>query len=235
MTHASCDFPSDARGYSWGGTAELYLGRLGAAHRPDQRRRRTRTAADRFPDLASTTATQLELEHDHVLFGQARRGAPARLSQPRGHGALRRRHRRAQGRSEQERRRLHRLQLRLGERHRARPLLGAQAEREARHRDQPRAVPSPTTSGVFFRGMYSDGQSEVDAYNPADRSVSFGSRRQGLDVAPARSTSPGVGFGMSWISDIHARLPRDGRRRRLHRRRRTCARPPRASSRSSTA
>ncbi len=58
--------------------------------------------------------------------------------------------------------------------------------------------------GVFFRGMYSDGQSEVDAYNPADRSVSVGAVAKGstwnrpFDVA-------GVGFGMSWISDEHAR------------------------------
>jgi carbohydrate-selective porin OprB len=57
--------------------------------------------------------------------------------------------------------------------------------------------------GVFFRGMYSDGQSEVDAFNSADRSLSFGSVAKGsawhrpFDVT-------GVGFAMSWISQVHA-------------------------------
>ena len=52
--------------------------------------------------------------------------------------------------------------------------------------------------GVFFRGMYSDGQTEVDAYDPADRSIIFGAVAKGsawhrhFDVT-------GAGFGMSWI------------------------------------
>jgi carbohydrate-selective porin OprB len=58
--------------------------------------------------------------------------------------------------------------------------------------------------GVFLRGMYSDGRTEVDAYNSADRSLSFGVVAKGslwqraFDVA-------GVGFAMSWISDSHAK------------------------------
>ena len=57
--------------------------------------------------------------------------------------------------------------------------------------------------GLFFRGMYSDGKTEVDAFNSADRSISFGSVAKGtlwhrpFDVA-------GAGFGMSWISQSHA-------------------------------
>ena len=60
-----------------------------------------------------------------------------------------------------------------------------------------------TDIGVFARAMYSDGQTEVDAFNSADRSVSIGAVAKGsawkrpLDVT-------GVGFGMSWISAIHA-------------------------------
>jgi carbohydrate-selective porin OprB len=51
--------------------------------------------------------------------------------------------------------------------------------------------------------MYSDGESEVDAYNSADRSVSVAAAAKGsawhrpFDVT-------GVGFGVSWISSIHA-------------------------------
>jgi carbohydrate-selective porin OprB len=58
--------------------------------------------------------------------------------------------------------------------------------------------------GVFVRAMYSDGLSEVDAFNPADASLSFGSVAKGslwarpFDVA-------GVGFALSWISAAHAR------------------------------
>jgi carbohydrate-selective porin OprB len=58
--------------------------------------------------------------------------------------------------------------------------------------------------GVFFRGMVSDGQSEVYAYTPADRSLSFGVVAKGalwrrpFDVA-------GAGLGAGWISDSHAK------------------------------
>ena len=52
--------------------------------------------------------------------------------------------------------------------------------------------------------MYSDGQTEVDAYNPADRSVSFGAVAKGTAWHRPFDVT-GVGFGMSWISDAHAR------------------------------
>ena len=51
--------------------------------------------------------------------------------------------------------------------------------------------------------MYSDGQTEVDAFDPADRSVSFGAVARGgawgrrFDVA-------GLGLALAWISDVHA-------------------------------
>lgn len=58
--------------------------------------------------------------------------------------------------------------------------------------------------GLFLRAMYSDGNSEVGAFNSADRSLSFGGVARGelwrrpFDVA-------GIGFALGWISDIHAR------------------------------
>src|SRR5262249_47141607 len=58
--------------------------------------------------------------------------------------------------------------------------------------------------GVFLRGMYSDGRSEVDAFNPADRSFSLGAVAKGtLWKRPFDVT--GVGLAFAWISDIHAR------------------------------
>ena len=69
MTHASWDFPSDARGYSWGGTAELYwddwavrIGRITPPQNPNQLQDDLR--------IWKFYGDQLELEHDHVLFGK---------------------------------------------------------------------------------------------------------------------------------------------------------------------
>ena len=63
--------------------------------------------------------------------------------------------------------------------------------------------------GVFARGMYSDGKTEVDAYTSTDRSLSFGTLAKGslwsrpLDVA-------GVGVNIGWISKSHAEYLRLG-------------------------
>jgi len=57
--------------------------------------------------------------------------------------------------------------------------------------------------GAFVRGMYSDGQTEVDAYTSADRSLSFGVVGKGsLWHRPKDVT--GVGANLSWISAAHA-------------------------------
>lgn len=58
--------------------------------------------------------------------------------------------------------------------------------------------------GLFLRAMYTDGQSEVDAYDSSDASFEIGGVAKGtlwrrpFDVA-------GVGLSVSFISDIHAR------------------------------
>jgi carbohydrate-selective porin OprB len=62
-----------------------------------------------------------------------------------------------------------------------------------------------TGVGLFLRAMYSDGRTEVDAFNSADRDLSIGAVAKGtlwrrpLDVA-------GLGFASSWISDVHAQF-----------------------------
>ena len=66
-----------------------------------------------------------------------------------------------------------------------------------------------TDVGLFARGMYSDGHTEVDAYLPDDRSVALGSLAKGSlwsrpdDVA-------GVGVDLGWISNEHAQYLRRG-------------------------
>jgi high affinity Mn2+ porin len=57
--------------------------------------------------------------------------------------------------------------------------------------------------GVFLRAMYSDGRTEVDAFNSADRDLSFGFLANGSSWHRPFDTT-GVGFAASWISSIHA-------------------------------
>ena len=57
--------------------------------------------------------------------------------------------------------------------------------------------------GVFFRGMYSDGKTEVYSYVPADRSISFGAAMKGLRWGREKDTL-GLGYAQSWISTQHA-------------------------------
>ena len=202
MTYSSWDFPSDARGYSWGGTAELYwddsalrLGRITP--------RRARTSSPSISHL-EVLGRSNRAGARPPAWGPTRRYPGPGLPQPRLHWQLRRCHRCARGRSGQERRQLrHALPRWLEQRHRSRPVLGAQAEREARYRGRRRAD-GRARIGLFFRGMYSDGRTEVDAFNPADRSVAGGVVAKGtawgrnLDVA-------GLGLGASWIPAAHAR------------------------------
>jgi high affinity Mn2+ porin len=63
--------------------------------------------------------------------------------------------------------------------------------------------------GVFFRGMYSDGRTEVDAFNPADRSITLGAVAKGAEWHRPFDVA-GVGFGMGFISDVHAEYLRMG-------------------------
>jgi hypothetical protein len=203
MTHSSWDFAADARGYSLGGAAELYWG--------DWALRISRMAPPLNPNalpidtnLAQVYADTLELEHDHVLFKQA--GA-VRLLGFRNHEVA--------GRFSDA---IAALQ--------ADPAKNAAACPVSTYNYSSGNVTAPDLCwvrkpdtkvgigvnleqhitqdvGVFLRAMYADGQSEVDAFDPADRDLSFGAVARGplwhrqFDVA-------GVGYASAWISDIHA-------------------------------
>jgi hypothetical protein len=56
--------------------------------------------------------------------------------------------------------------------------------------------------GVFFRGMYSDGKTEVYSYTSADRSISFGAAMKGIRWGRRKDTL-GIGYAQSWISSQH--------------------------------
>jgi high affinity Mn2+ porin len=57
--------------------------------------------------------------------------------------------------------------------------------------------------GVFSRAMYADGKTEVDSYTSADRSAAFGVLSKGTVWGRPKDVT-GVGFGVDWISGIHA-------------------------------
>lgn len=58
--------------------------------------------------------------------------------------------------------------------------------------------------GLFFRGMYSDGKTEVYTYTSTDRSISLGALAKGTRWGRRRD-SIGVGFAAGWISSDHAK------------------------------
>ncbi len=57
--------------------------------------------------------------------------------------------------------------------------------------------------GLFFRGMYSDGQTEVYSFTSTDRSISFGAVAGGTPWKRVGDTV-GLGWSQGWISKSHA-------------------------------
>jgi hypothetical protein len=203
MTHSSWDFAADARGYTWGATVELYLDdwalRLGRMLPPQNPN--TLPIDFHFWEYYSDA---YELEHDHKIKG--RTGA-VRLLFYRNHVVT--------GRFDDA------IAAYQGNPSENAANCGSRFNYGSGNFTAPDLcwVRRPNVKwgiginleqfvakdvGLFFRGMYSDGQSEVDAFNPADASLSFGAVAKGglwrrpFDVA-------GVGAALSFISDSHAR------------------------------
>jgi hypothetical protein len=203
MTHAAWDFSADARGYSWGATAEIYwddwalrIGRMAPPLNPNGLPIDFRI--DKF------YGDDLELEHDHELLGQA--GAVRLLA--------------------------YRNSVDTGRfddaiaAYKADPVHNNAANCGSLYNYGSGNFTAPDFCwvrrpnvklgiginleqyvardiGVFFRGMYSDGRTEVDAFDPADRSFSVGAVAKGsLWHRPFDVT--GLGYGMAWISKEHA-------------------------------
>jgi hypothetical protein len=203
MTHASWDFAADARGYSLGGVAELYwddwvlrFGRMAPPLNPNQ-----------LPidvNLAQVYADALEVEHDHSIFGRA--GA-IKIVAYRNHEVM--------GRFDDAI-----AVFRANPSNNAANCPSTVFSYASGDVTAPALcyVRRPNTKvgiglnieqhladdfGLVFRAMYSDGQSEVDAFNSADRDLSLALVGKGtfwhrpFDVA-------GVGLGGDFVSSIHA-------------------------------
>ena len=201
LTYAAWDFASDARGYSYGGIAELdwddwavRYGRITPPKNPNQLPVDFR--------LFKYYGDQIELEHKHKIFGQE--------------GMVR-----ALG---------YRNHEDMGRFSDAIAAFQADPQKNATtcpgfnygsgNANAPDLcwVRKPNVKvgigvfaqqyiardiGVFSRAMFSDGKTEVDAYTAADRSASIGLLAKGslwrrpYDVA-------GVGVNVGWISKVHA-------------------------------
>jgi hypothetical protein len=202
MTYSSWDFAADARGYSWGAAAEFYwddwaarIGRMQPPNNPN-----TLPIDFRFWKYYSDA---LELEHDHTIKGQP--GAVRILGYHNHVNTGRFADAIAAFQANPAKNAASCTSFNYGSGNFTAPDLcwvrrgndkwgiGINIEQFV-----------AKDIGLFLRAMYSDGESEVDAFNPADRSLSFGSVAKGtLWRRPFDVT--GIGIGLSWISDVHAR------------------------------
>ena len=207
MTYAAYDFMSDARGYSWGGVAELFyddwavrFGRITPPKNPNQLEVDFR--------IDKHYGDQLEIEHNHRILGQA--GSVKVLGYRNAAVTGRFTDAIAAFQADPAKNATTCTGYNYGSANAGAPDLcwarkpnvklglGINLEQHI-----------VADIGVFFRGMISDGQSEVFAYTSTDRSLSFGAVGKGstwhrpFDVA-------GVGFGLGWISKPHAEFLRLG-------------------------
>jgi hypothetical protein len=203
MTYAAWDFPADARGYSIGAAAELYWDQWAV--------RLMRLMPPVEPNQQSLTfqpfkfyGDQIEFEHDHTFFG----GQPGavRLLLYRNHELM--------GRFNDA---INAFEsnpadnagncgtlYNYGSENATAPDLCFVRKPNVKLGVGINAEQSITPNiGVFSRFMYSDGHTEVEAYDSADRSASVGTVLKG-SLWGQQLDSVGIGVGTSWISPAHA-------------------------------
>ncbi len=208
MTYAAYDFASDARGFSWGGEAELDW--------DDWALRYARITPPKSPNalpnemrLYKFYGDQVELEHKHEIAGRA--GA-VRLLVYWDRGWI--------GRFDDA------IAAYESDSTKNAAQCGERYNYGSTNSSAPDLCWVRKTNwkggaglsvdqhlaedlGVFVRGMLSDGHSEVYAYMPPDRSLSFGLLGKGHAWKRPFDVS-GVAVGLSWISKIHAEYLRMG-------------------------
>jgi high affinity Mn2+ porin len=202
MTYAAYDFASDARGYSYGGVGELHwddwavrYGRITPPKQPNQLPVDFR--------LLKYYGDQVEVEHKHTIHEQE--GMVRVLAY---------RNRENMGRfsdaiaafdANPQENATTCTGFNYGSQNAGAPDLcwarkpnikegiGAFAEQYIGH-----------DIGIFGRGMYSDGKTEVYAYTSTDRSATVGMLAKGSAWSRSKDLV-GLGTNLDWISDIHAK------------------------------
>jgi high affinity Mn2+ porin len=207
MTYAAWDFASDARGYSYGGVAEFYWDRWAA--------RFGRITPPKDPNqlpvdfrLGKYYGDQFEIEHHHTLRGKE---GQVRLLGYRNHEFIGRfSDAIAAFQSDPAKNPTTCPGFNYGSQNAGAPDLCW-----ARKPNVKLGIGMFTEQyvasgiGVFARGMYSDGKTEVDAYTSTDRSLTAGMLAKGTKWSRPRDVA-GLGFNLGWISSIHAAYLRMG-------------------------
>jgi hypothetical protein len=201
LTYSAYDFAADARGYSWGVAGEYY--------HDDWALRAGRFIGPRDPNqlqlnysIMNFHGDQIELEHKHELGGQ-----PGKVR------ALAYRNVERMGRWDDA---INTFRADPGKnattctgfnydsanagapdlcwvrRSNAKTGLGVSLEQSITE-----------DVGVFFRGMKSDGKTEVYAFTSTDSSVSFGTLAKGSRWGRSKDTV-GIGYAQNWLSRLHA-------------------------------
>ena len=202
MTHASWDFMADARGYTYGAALEWYW--------DDWAVRFAHTLPPKNPNQLPVDfrfwqyfGDQLEIEHDHTLFGLPGAvrvlGYRNRVHSGSFDDAI------AAFQSDPTKNAAACTDFNYGSQNPGAPDLCWVRKDNVKvgiGLDVEQFVAKDV--GLFLRAMWSDGLTEVVAFNAADRSLSFGAVARGtLWNRPFDVT--GIGMGLSWISASHAR------------------------------
>ena len=207
LTHAAYDFAADARGYAWGAVLEFYfdawavrVGRITPPVHPNQ-----------LPldfNLLEYYGDQIELEHAHRLFGQEGvvRAVAFRNREHMGNfdDAV------AVTRGHPERNATTCQGFNYGSNNPGAPDL-CWARKPNIKWGVGLSLEQRLTAdvGIFARGMFADGKTEVYSYTATDRSISAGILANGT-----RWRRPwdvlGVAYAQGWISASHANYLRAG-------------------------
>jgi high affinity Mn2+ porin len=202
LTYAAYDFASDARGYSYGGVAEFHwddwaarVGRITPPKNPNQLPIDFR--------IFKYYGDQLEVEHKEKIHGQE---GMVRLLAYRNHEDMARfTDAIAAFEADPQKNATTCTSFNYGSNNAGAPDLcwarkpnvkkgiGGFAEQYIGH-----------DIGVFARGMYSDGQTEVYAYTSDDRSATLGVLAKGTSWSRPMDLA-GIGGNLGWISNIHAK------------------------------
>ena len=201
MTNAAYDFAADARGYTWGLVGEYYF--------DDWAFRFARIAGPKDPNqlqlnfyMLKFYGDQAEIEHKHVIKGQPGAikllGFRNRENMGKFNDAI------SAFQTDPAKNATTCTTFNYGSDNSSAPDLCWARKPNIKMGigiNMEQAITEDI--GVFFRGMYSDGKTEVYSYTSADRSISFGAAMKGFRWGREKD-SVGLGYAQSWISDQHA-------------------------------
>ncbi len=200
MANAAYDFAADSRGYSWGIAGEYYFDdwafRFGRFAVPK--------VANGLPlnlDIFNYYGDQVELEHKHTINGQP--GALRLLAYRNRENAGRFSDAIAAFQADPTKNATTCTTFAYGSDNDTAPDLCWSRKSNVKMGVGINMEQRITQDiGVFFRGMYSDGKTEIYSYLSSDRSISFGAAMKGLRWGREKDTL-GLGFAQSWISKDH--------------------------------